>query len=456
MFTLVNSTALFVMALAAAYFFLAAGLGVRQLRRHGTRSAFSSRVGFGAPFEPLAGAPTSNSAHHLYFLIPCLNEAAVIGRTVAALQSPAEWDARIIVVDDGSDDGTAQVAAGAGGEQTWVLTRELPDARRGKGAALNAGFARIRSDVAARGLDPARVVVCVMDADGRLSDGAIGEVLPLFDDPAVGGVQLAVRIRNRHDNFLLQFQDHQFWTLSSLTQYGRIRTGTVSLGGNGQFTRLSALLEVSESPWSASLTEDLDLAVSLALRGWVLTSTPRAAVDQQGVERLRPLIRQRTRWYQGHMTEIARAPQILRSLKMSHAASVEMVLYLLVPWLFDLPWSILYHLILVEIALQVGSTQLLSGGPLQVAVALALWYLLGFWPALITGAMARRRDPSQSWLRCLKLGHCFVVTNYLSYTCAWRALYRMVRGRTGWAKTARSTETLAVTSGRPPLATAGR
>lgn len=456
MFAIVNSAALFVMALAAAYFFLAAGMGVRQLRRHGTRSGFSSMVGFGSPFQALDGAPDSAHTYQLYFLIPCLNEEQVIGRTVAALRSGPDWDSRIVVVDDGSEDATATAAASAGGAQTSVVVREMPDARQGKGAALNAGFACVRADVAARGLNPNRVIVCVMDADGRLSDGAINEVLPLFDAPAVGGVQLAVRIRNREENFLLQFQDHQFWTLSSLTQYGRIRTGTVSLGGNGQFTRLSALLDVSETPWSGSLTEDLDLAVSLAVHGWTLTSTPRAAVDQQGVQRLRPLIRQRTRWYQGHMTEIARAPEILQSVKMSHAASIEMLLYLLVPWLFDLPWSILYHLILLEIALQAGTTELLTGGPWQIGLAIALWYLLGFWPALVTAVMARRRDPCQSWFRCIKLGHCFVVTNYLSYTCAWRAVYRMVRGRTGWTKTDRSTETPASESDQRPLATARR
>jgi cellulose synthase/poly-beta-1,6-N-acetylglucosamine synthase-like glycosyltransferase len=455
-FAVVNSAALFIMALAAAYFFLAAGMGVRQLRRHGTRSGFSSTVGFGAPFQALAAAPSSDRTYHLYFLIPCLNEESVIAGTVAALRPPPGTEARIVVVNDGSDDDTAAVAARAGGDEVWVLTRTRPHARQGKGAALNFGFRRIRSDVADRGLDPDDVIVCVMDADGRLSDGAVAEVLPLFDDPVVGGAQLAVRIRNRESNFLLQFQDHQFWTLSSLTQYGRIRTGTVSLGGNGQFTRLSALLDISDQPWSSSLTEDLDLAVGLAVHGWKLMSTPRAAVDQQGVDRLRPLIRQRTRWYQGHMTEIRRAPQILRSTRMSHAASIEMLLYLLVPWLFDLPWSILYHLILVEIALQAGSSELLSGGPVEIALAIVLWYLLGFWPAIVTALMARRRDPAQSWIRCLTLGHCFVVTNYLSYVCAWRAVYRMVRRRTGWTKTARSTETPAVAPDRPPLAAVGR
>jgi 1,2-diacylglycerol 3-beta-glucosyltransferase len=331
--------------MAAAYFFLAAGLGIRQFRRLGVPLGHQAELDYGHPFAASAGAPEADiEAWYLYFLIPCLNEEAVIGSSVTGLVDP-QGAARIVVVDDASDDDTTTVAEAAGGRLVTVVRRELPDARKGKGGALNAGFRHILADVADRGLDADRVIVCVMDADGRLCDGAIHAVLPLFDDETAGGAQLAVRIRNRKDNFILQFQDHQFWTLSSLTQAGRIGTKTVSLGGNGQFTRLSALLEVGDQPWSTSLTEDLDLAISMALAGWALTSTPRAAVDQQGVAQLRPLVRQRTRWYQGHMMSGRRLPEVFRSTRLSHASSVEMILYLLVPWLFDLPWSILYHLV---------------------------------------------------------------------------------------------------------------
>ena len=440
LFEAINTAAVFVVSFAAAYFFLAAGLGVQRLRKDATPLGFQASLAFGRPFEPLPDAsPSPPAPWHLYFLIPCLNEAEVIGETVRALIDPADG-ARIVVVDDASDDDTALLARAAGGSAVSIVRRHLPAARLGKGAALNAGFRQILAEVSWRGLDTRRVVVCVMDADGHLSNGALHEVLPLFEDDDVGGVQLAVRIRNRDGGFLLQFQDHQFWTLSSLTQFGRMRTGTVSLGGNGQFTRLAALLEVGQQPWSESLTEDLDLAISLGLLGWTLTSTPRAAVDQQGVERLGALIRQRTRWYQGHMLSARRLPEVLRSRRMNHAASLEMTLYLLVPWVLDLPWSILYHLVCLEVVLRVSQTPVFGGGPLSQLGALAGIYALGFWPALVTAAMAKARDPSISWMRALKLGHAFIVTNYLSYACAWSALVRILRGQGSWTKTARVDE----------------
>jgi 1,2-diacylglycerol 3-beta-glucosyltransferase len=454
-FQVVNAATLFVMSVAAAYFFLAAGLGVRELRRGKTPLGYQAALGYGHPWQAPSTEVPDDAGHRgddlsgweLYVLVPCLNEEAVIGATVAALADPG-GRAHVVVVDDGSDDATAAraIAAAAswapddtGRTRLEVLTRHLPAARQGKGAALNFGFAHVAAQARARDLDPDRVIVVVMDADGWLSDGAMAEVLPCFDDDRVAGVQLAVRIRNRSDNVLLQFQDHQFWTLSALTQFGRVGTGTVSLGGNGQFTRLAALAALGPAPWSESLTEDLDLAVSLAIRGWLLTSTPRASVDQQGVGTVAALIRQRTRWYQGHMVAGRRLGQVLRSDRMSHAASLEMALYLLVPWLFDLPWSILYHLVLVEMILDAGRLQLVHGGPVHDGGTVALLYVLGFWPALVTAALARRRSQI-GWLHSLVLGHCFVATNYLSYICVWRALSRIVWGRHDWVKTVRSAD----------------
>ena len=380
--------------------------------------------------------------------MPCLNEEAVIASTVGALRDPA-GGCRVVVVDDGSDDATGELARAAGGDQVTVVRRELPLARQGKGAALNAGFRHVVADVAARGLDARRVIVCVMDADGRLSDGALGEVLPLFDDASIGGVQLPVRIRNRSTNLLLQFQDYQFWTQSALTQFGRVRTSSVSLGGNGQFTRFSALIEVGQSPWTEALTEDLDLTISLAVRGWHTSSTARAAVDQQGVEKFGALVRQRTRWYQGHMMAARRLPEVFTSQRMSTPSAIEVALYLIVPWAFDLPWSILYHLVLIEVALTWTDLPWHAMGVPGAVGYLAVWYVLGFWPALVTAAVALRRDPDRGLRWAITMGHAFVLTNYLSYLCVWKALFRIVRGEHGWTKTVRVTEADTAERGQP-------
>jgi len=80
-------------------------------------------------------------------VIPAFDEAETVGRIVAAARAHAP----VLVVDDGSTDGTAAAARAAGAE---VVTHA---ARRGKGAALATAFAAVRG---------ARRIV-TLDADGQ-------------------------------------------------------------------------------------------------------------------------------------------------------------------------------------------------------------------------------------------------------------------------------------------------
>ncbi|WP_265522732.1 glycosyltransferase family 2 protein [Oerskovia flava] len=442
-----NLAATAIVSCSLAYFVLLMASGIREIRRRSSRLSAQGRTRYGV-------VPGAEQDHYpVYFLVPCLNEAEVIERTVRGLT--VNRGTTTIVVDDGSDDETSAIARAAGGSRTEVLRRDLPNARQGKGEALNAGIVRVRELVEDRGEDPARVIVVVMDADGRLSENALDHVLPLFDDDDVGGAQLQVRIRNRN-SFLTKFQDFEFWGVASITQIGRSATGTVSLGGNAQFTRLTALDDVGERPWSDSLTEDLDLALSLALHGWRLTTTPLASVDQQAVEKVPQLLRQRTRWYQGHMMAIKRLPDIWRSSKLSHVAALELSFYCLSPWLLTLPWSVLFHYCLIQ--LFINGSQLLeyvtsAGG---VAIVVLAWYLMAFAPAVFSGWVYWRRDRRVGIWRGLMMGNYMVLTNYISFACAWMALARVLRGETAWVKTKRSTEQAGTgpSTGLPAIAAA--
>ena len=441
--TILGLIALAIVAVGLCYFLLAMGAGVMELRTHERRGRLVKQT-YSEESEdsdgPLAVESPAPTVYSVFYLIPCLNEEAVIEQTVGRLLR--DPNATVIVIDDASDDRTAKLAAAAG-PRAMVLRRQLPNARLGKGPALNAGFQILLGHVRAAGLDPSTVIVCVMDADGRLSAGALGYVLPLFDDPQVGGAQLAVRIRNRATNLLTRVQDFEFWGLSAVSQFGRVRFGTVSLGGNGQFTRLSALLELDGDPWTTSLTEDLDLAVTLLVAGWRLTSTVHASVDQQALTELRPLIRQRMRWFQGHMTCGKRLPEIWRSRRLSNAGVLELTLYLLVPWIMVLPWSIIFHIgayyTLTHLSGPAGQSLFKNTILTRVAI-IGAWYLLSFFPSIVSGYLYYRQDHSLGRWRTLLLGHMLVATNYLAYVACWRAFIRMHRGETGWVKTVRLTE----------------
>lgn len=83
-------------------------------------------------------------------LIPCLNEAAAIHEVVSSVLA---LGVPVIVVDDGSDDGTAELVA------TLPVTLLRRPRRRGKGEALRSGFREARR----RGFE----AVLTMDGDGQ-------------------------------------------------------------------------------------------------------------------------------------------------------------------------------------------------------------------------------------------------------------------------------------------------
>jgi glycosyltransferase involved in cell wall biosynthesis len=112
-------------------------------------------------------------------LIPAHDEASRIGRVVAAAcrQLP------VIVVDDGSSDGTAAAAEAAGAE----VIRQSPN--QGKGAALRAGFAAALADGAE--------AVVTLDGDGQHDPSEIAAFLGLYARRSIGGMPTELIVGRR-------------------------------------------------------------------------------------------------------------------------------------------------------------------------------------------------------------------------------------------------------------------
>ncbi|WP_037070063.1 glycosyltransferase family 2 protein [Pseudonocardia acaciae] len=105
-------------------------------------------------------------------VLPCLDEAEALPGVLRRL--PTGY--RAIVVDNGSTDGTARVAATAGA----VVVREP---RRGYGAAVHAGLLAASAEY-----------VCVLDGDGSLPPEALPAMVAAVDE----GADLAVGRRVPH------------------------------------------------------------------------------------------------------------------------------------------------------------------------------------------------------------------------------------------------------------------
>ena len=107
----------------------------------------------------------------LSVVVPCYNEHQTI-RQLLDLVLASPWVAEIVVVDDGSTDGTRDILDTITDPRIRVL---LHDQNRGKGAALRTGFREARADY-----------VVVQDAD-------------LEYDPAEYGVLLVALLDGRAD-----------------------------------------------------------------------------------------------------------------------------------------------------------------------------------------------------------------------------------------------------------------
>ncbi|MGY1776142.1 glycosyltransferase [Geodermatophilus sp. SYSU D00804] len=388
------------------------------------------RSGFDAPF--------------FVFLVPCLDEEEVLAGTLQRLTSLPLQDFLVLVIDDGSTDATAEIARSYPDRRVHVLRRTPPNARQGKGAALNAAVDHLlTTDLVNRA--PDQVVVGLLDADGRLDQHALEAVVPYFADPRVGGVQVAVRIDNRRAGVLTRLQDMEFVTYTSIFQVAHNRLGIAGLGGNGQFTRLSALTSLGRAPWSDVLTEDLDLGVRLQLAGWWTMHCPIVAVHQQGLTSLRRLVRQRSRWFQGNLQAWRLVPQVLRHS--SGRVAAEILHTILMPVLILV--SSLMVLSLVASVVGLAASPLARAQLLQWPVLLS-WYVLTFLPGVLFAHVYRRRgDRIRRW-RVVLYGHVFVLFGLLWMAAGWWAVLRVLQGRRSWFKTERLPD-----RGKPGYARAG-
>lgn len=112
-------------------------------------------------------------------VVPAWNVAAYLGETVRAVLAQTHADWRMVVVDDGSTDGTARVAAGFGDSRITLISQR----NAGVSAARNSGLAT---------LDPGAEAVLFLDGDDCLTPDALARMVTgLRDAPravaAAGG-----------------------------------------------------------------------------------------------------------------------------------------------------------------------------------------------------------------------------------------------------------------------------
>lgn len=379
-----------------------------------------------------------------WIIIPCLNEEQVVHRTVTsalALAGPPGTRTYVLAVDDASDDETPNILAAIDDPNLYVLRRAFPDARRGKGEALNAAYRFIRDMTRLYGTDPRRVAIGVIDGDGRGSPNILNAVSIAMRHPRVSAAQCQVRIHNRN-RLLGAVQDLEFGCIAHASQLLRNRIKTVGLGGNGQFTRLYALMRLGEAPWSGCLVEDLELGLRIRLDEGRIRYVSAACVTQQGVVNVRRLLRQRTRWAQGNLQCVRYIPKLIASTTISNIALLEMLYYLLAPWLNAIGSVALAGVwgTAVWRLFPGHGTPLLVTTWVELAAVVGIWTAVMVLPPVVWAFVHRFQLRDERFSRMLLAGIAYPGFLMLGLISTIRAIGRQMTGRSNWAKTERLAE----------------
>ncbi|MGI8778042.1 MAG: glycosyltransferase [Acidimicrobiales bacterium] len=397
--------------------------------------------------------PGDARAFEWHFLIPCLDEAVVIERTVRELTAtmPA---AEVWCIDDASVDGTPEILdrLAARHPKVHVVRRHGPEARRGKGPVLNAGWRAIVASIPAD-TDLDRVIVGVIDADGILDPECPAMIsgTTFLGDPLISAVQIKVRIfeddmhlggnRSRRSRFLARMQDLDFTSPIAGMQMFRRRVGTCGLGGTGQFTRLSSLSRVAgenDTPWRRSLLEDFELGLHILLTGGRTDYCHDTWVAQEAVPTVGGLIRQRSRWIQGTIQCSRYLGEVWRSPWISRAGKIEITKFLAGPWL-QMCSDVGALVLLATLLARPAGGGVFPGAPgAGTRRLITLFVLLTVarrvpWGPIYRHTQAPDLSRSQAWT----LGVANSVFAPVHDVACWWALVRILRGRDGWKKTRR-------------------
>jgi cellulose synthase/poly-beta-1,6-N-acetylglucosamine synthase-like glycosyltransferase/peptidoglycan/xylan/chitin deacetylase (PgdA/CDA1 family) len=221
-------------------------------------------------------------------VVPAFNEAVGIERAVRSLAASDYPDFEIIVVDDGSTDGTAALVEGLG--LRGVLVLRQPNA--GKPAALN------------RGIDAARHEILVMvDADTIFEAETLNRLVQPLRDDNVGGVSGNTKVGNRR-RLLGRWQHIEYVMGFNLDRrlYDVLQCMPTVPGAVGAFRR--AALDAVGGLSAATLAEDTDLTLAIGRAGWRVVYVEDARAWTEAPASLRTLWRQRFRWSYGTLQAV--------------------------------------------------------------------------------------------------------------------------------------------------------
>ncbi|QCQ93286.1 glycosyltransferase [Rhodococcus sp. SGAir0479] len=202
----------------------------------------------------------------LSVIVPAYNEENYIGACLDALLAQQTHLREIVVVDNNSTDGTAEIVARVAAKHPVV--RLVREPAPGAVHARNAGFAAATGDVLGR-----------IDADTRVESDWCREVLDFFERPDTEKVGVVTGLSNSYDS---PYRRIKGWYVRRLVSKG-------VLGGEQRIRNLhGANMAMRRETWEQvrastsrdrDVHEDVDLALCVGEAGWEIAQLSQMRAD---------------------------------------------------------------------------------------------------------------------------------------------------------------------------------
>lgn len=223
-------------------------------------------------------------------IVPAYNERDVIAQSVRSIRASTHPHVEIIVVDDGSTDGTAEELATDEFRDIKVVRQR----NSGKASALDAGIRAATHDI-----------VVLIDGDTVLEPTTLAELIRPFADDRIGAVAGNAKVGNR-SSLIGKIQHVEYAIASAIERRAFDELGVMLCvpGAVGAFRR-QAVIEVGGVS-SDTLAEDTDLTLAVTRAGWKVAFAPDARAWTEVPSSMRGLFRQRLRWNYGILQAVVK------------------------------------------------------------------------------------------------------------------------------------------------------
>ena len=224
-------------------------------------------------------------------VLPVFNEELVVARTLDALRASDYPRMEVVVVNDGSTDGTLAVLSDYA--RTWPQLRVIDQPNGGKSAASNHGINQSRGEI-----------VITLDGDTLFEPQTIKMFARHFLEPRngkiVGAVAGLVKVGNRR-NVLTAWQSLEYLSGICVTRMAEGLMGAISIvPGACAAWRRDALVKAGGYSHD-TLAEDADLTLSLQQLGYSIVQENSAVAWTEAPMTVRGLFKQRLRWTYGNI-----------------------------------------------------------------------------------------------------------------------------------------------------------